>query len=288
MLRIDHPVSRLALLLVLAGSFPVLLLTACTGNILVQGVVPPPAPSTTDIELAITIVQPLTATTAAPGVAAIIQWADIATVPGTTVRVTAQRQNALLEDVGAPINLVGDGSVGSGRDALSDGDADIFVWDITGVLVGDYVITVFIESPDGMSASSVSRDLDIGTAGVITVTSPLPVPVFNFTAPGAADVTVTTGNTFNITWNDNGNANPDALVTLGLDVDADHSNGNEIILLRNDPLSNNGNAGTFTFSFIDENGATVPDGTYSVFAIVNDFIHDPVEANATGQLVLNP
>lgn len=263
------------------------LMTGCTGQMVLQGTLPVPLPSNTDITLAVSIVTPRVATTATLGVAAIIQWADIATVPGTIVRVSAQRQNNLEEPIGDPIHLVGDGTPGVGRDALADGDADIFSWDVTGVLVGDYVITVIVESPDGQTATAVSRDPDRNVNGFVQVTTALPTPTFTFTAPNA-NATLITGDSFNITWNDNGNANAEALLTLGLDPDSDRTNGNEIILLRDDLLSNNGNTGTFTFSFLDENGNTVPDGTYFVFATVDDKVHDPVSATANGQLILNP
>ncbi|GMU34957.1 MAG: hypothetical protein AMXMBFR20_28290 [Planctomycetia bacterium] len=266
-------------------------LAGCTGEMLLYGALPPPKTSVnspTSTTLAIGIVIPATPTTAAPGAAAIVQWADIATIAGTSVRIIAQRENSLGESTSDPIHLVGDGTVGSGRDALADGDGDRVEWDITGVRVGDYVITAIIESPDGETATAISRDTDRGTTGVLTVTTSLPVPTFTFTAPGATDVTVTTGNTFNITWTDNGNNNADARLTLGLDLDDDHDNGNEVILLSNDPLSNNGNTGTFTFSFLDQDGTTVPDGSYSVFAVVDDNANDPVERTATGRLILNP
>jgi len=123
---------------------------------------------------------------------------------------------------------------------------------------------------------------------VITVTTSLPIPTLTFTAPGAADETVTTGNTFDIQWTDNGSSNPDAVVTLGLDTDPDHESGNEYILTSGVPLSENADTGQFTFIFQDENGATVPDGTYTVYAIVDDGANLPVTAEATGQLLLNP
>ena len=90
-----------------------------------------------------------------------------------------------------------------------------------------------------------SFDIDRGTDGVVEITTTLPGADAHVHRASAADVTVTTGNTFNITWNDNGNANADARMTLGLDTDDDHNNGNEVILLRDDPLSNDGNTGTF-------------------------------------------
>jgi hypothetical protein len=240
------------------------------------------------VDLGIAVVQPSTAVTASPGIEALIQWADIATIPGTTVRVTAQRQNAILEDVGDPIELVGDGTPGSGRDALADGDSDIFIWDFTGVRVGDYVIIVTIETPDGQTLTAVSRDEVRGTVGVLTIQTSLPVPELAFTAPGATDVTYNAGGTFDITWTDNGDANPDAVVLLALDVDDDHESGNEIALVRDQLLSIDGSAGTFTFIGLDENGDTVPDGTYTVFATIDDQANDPVTVEATGKLIVAP
>ena len=105
----------------------------CTGADLLFGPLPAGPRMNTDLELAIAIAQPSGQITTAIGLATIIQWADIATVPGTVVRITAQRQNTFNEDTAAPIELVGDGTLGSGRDAVPDGDNDVFDWDITGV-----------------------------------------------------------------------------------------------------------------------------------------------------------
>ncbi|HVP11131.1 MAG TPA: hypothetical protein VMV94_08110 [Phycisphaerae bacterium] len=259
----------------------------CTGNSILSVMFPTdPAPASSN-DLGIAIVKPSTAETASPGMQAIIQWADIGAVPGTVVRLAAQRQSAVHENRGDPIQLIGDGTPGSGRDAVADGDADIFIWDITGVRVGDYVITATIESPDGRTASAVSRDDKRGTTGVLTIVTALPVPVLTFTAP-AADVTVNTGGTTTITWTDNGTANADARVLLGLDTDSDHENGNEIVLLRDAPLSDDDNSGTFTFVRLDENGDAVPDGTYTVFAIVDDNANDPVTSVAAGKIIVAP
>ncbi|MBK8267721.1 MAG: hypothetical protein IPK83_05200 [Planctomycetes bacterium] len=240
------------------------------------------------VNLGIAVAEPAAPVSAAPGVSTIIRWADIAEIDGTVVRITAQRRSDEEEDTADPIELVGDGTLGSGRDALADGNNDIFEWDVTGVRVGTYVIIATIESPDGTMKTVMSRDPDRETTGVIVVTTALPVPTFTFTAPGAADETVVTGNAFNITWTDNGTDNPDAVVTLGLDPDSDRENGNEIILLTGQPLSENGDNGTFVFSFVDTNGDTVPDDIYNVFVIVDDNANDPVRLTAAGQLVLNP
>lgn len=268
--------------------------TGCTGlNLLFGPDLLPEEDPATNIDLGIAVAQPAAATTAEAGSKATIQWADIATVPGTTVRVQAQR---VATSNGTPlpgaftgpaIQLVGNGTPGSGRDALADGDNDLFDWNLAGVLVGSYVITATIESPDGESVTAVSLDATHNVAGVINITTQVPVPTMTFTAPGATDVNVTTGNTFDITWTDNGNANAAALLRLALDPDDDHENGNEITLLSNAPLSEDGNNGLFTFFFQDENGDTVPDGTYTVFSVLNDGLHDPVTVEATGQLILN-
>lgn len=242
-----------------------------------------PAPT-----LGIAIVQPTSPTTAAPGVATVIQWADIAETAGASVRIRVQRQNETDEFIGDPIHLVGDGTAGSGRDALADGDNDIVEWDITGVRVGTYVVFATIETPEGDSIEVLSRDPDRGTTGVINVTTSLPVPTLAFTAPGNADLTVTTGNTVDITWTDNGDANADALLRLALDPDDDRENGNEFTLVSNQPLSENGGNGLFTFFFEDENGATVPDGEYTVFAVIDDNANDIVTVEAEGRLLVNP
>jgi hypothetical protein len=268
----------------------------CTGYDLLYGPVPVPESvnRNTEIDLAVTISQPVANVSAAAGTNQVLQWADIATIAGTVVRVQAQRQavqgNVLLKNsfTGPPIFLVGTGTPGTGGDALADGDSDKFTWNLTGVRVGTYLITVTVESPDGTTKTAISNDSDLGTVGAITVTSTIGPPILNFTAPAAADVTVTTGNTTNITWTDNGAANAAALMTLGLDTDDQHESGNEILLFTGQPLSTDGNTGTFTFNFLDENGNTVPDGTYTVFAIIDDNVNDIRRVEATGKLVLNP
>ena len=168
MLRQTHRLSAVIVMsIALTG-------TGCTALDFLFGPIPFGEVPITDLELGIAITQPSQAVTAAPGVATIVQWADIATLEGTVVRVTAQRRNTLDEDVGDPIELVGNGKPGTGREALGDGANDIFEWDITGVRVGDYVIIATIEAPDGTSLTTISRDSDRGTVGVITVTTALP------------------------------------------------------------------------------------------------------------------
>ncbi len=259
----------------------------CSGLDLLFGPFLNDGASDSALTLAVAVVQPAATVNAVPGVTTVIQWADIAPTAGTVVRVVAQRQDSLGENLGDPIHLIGDGTPGSGRDALADGDNDVYLWDITGVRVGDYVITVTLEAPDGTTAQSVSRDTDSGTTGLIRVTTALPKPTLTFTAPGATDETVN-GGTFEITWTDNGIANAEALLTLGLDADSNHDSGNEIVLLRDAPLSDDLEAGTFTFSGVDENGGAIAGGTYRLFARLDDGVNQIVTVEATGRLIWNP
>ena len=78
----------------------------CTPADLLFGPLPAGPRLNTELELAIAIAQPNQQITTATGVATIIQWADIATVPGTVVRITAQRQNNQNENTADPIELV--------------------------------------------------------------------------------------------------------------------------------------------------------------------------------------
>lgn len=238
------------------------------------------------IKLGIAIAEPNGQVNASAGVLTPIRWADIADIEGTVVRITAQRRNIDDEDTAEPIHLVGDGTTGSGRDALADGDNDIFQWDVAGVRVGTYVIVATIEAPDGETRTVQSRDPDRGTNSTITVTTALPIPTLAFTDPGNADVTVTSPTPFTITWTDNGPQNPDALVSIKLDPDTNHNNGNEITLVSAIPLSEDGTSGSFVFNFIDENGDLIASDTYNLFAVLDDGVNDPVTVNAVGQLVV--
>lgn len=207
------------------------------------------------------------------GVAGTVRWADIAQTAGTVVNVTAQKRNAVNEDIGAPIVLV------TNKDALADGVDDQFSWDPVGVRVGQYTVIAVISAPDGQTATDEST-------GKFNVTTNLPVPSLTFTNPGAADVNFVAPGPLNITWTDNGNAATTAKLRLGLDLDFNHQEGDEIILASNQNLSADGNNGTFAFVGKDENGVAVPAGSYNVFVILDDTINEVVTTRATGKLVV--
>jgi hypothetical protein len=245
--------------------------------------------SNTDLEIGIAIQVPTTSVSVQGGDKTTLAWSDIAKEAGTTVRLQAQRVASIGSTVsgygftGPVLNLIGDGTPGSGRDAVADGQNDSFSWDTTGVRIGSYLITATIESPTGMSQTAVSADSSRNTAGLIVITTALPAPTLTFTKPGNTDATATAPTVFAITWTDNGTANPDAGIVLELDPDSDHNNGNEIVIGR-DVLSNDGNSGEFDFNYVDERGNAVPTGTYSVVARLDDNVHDIVTVTATGKL----
>jgi len=250
------------------------LITACDGaaaRFLLTGETPddPDAPPA----VAVAVAQPSTNANALLGSTTTIRWADVAEDAGTVVSVVAQRRNNLDEATGPEIPLVTD------RDALQDGDADEFEWEVEGILVGSYAITATITAPDGTTSTAEG-------AGRINVTTNLPVPTLTFTNPGAANITLNSGGTLTLTWTDNGSANADARLTLGLDLDFEHTEGDEIILLSDQLLSTGGNAGSFDFTGVDENGNTVANNASILFAVIDDGAHDPVSVTATGRVIV--
>ncbi len=229
-----------------------------------------------DLAPAVAVAEPAADTTVALGAAAIIRWADIAVDAGTSISVRAQRRDPGTDEaIGAELMLLDD------RDALEDGDGDILQWDINGVRVGEYQIRVIISAPDGTTAEDTSD-------GNFMVTTALPVPTLSFSNPGAADVTFNPGDMLAITWTDNGSSNADARLTLGLDLDFDHDDGGEIILLRSELLSTDGDDGSFTFTGVDVDGNAVAANTYVLFATLDDGANDPVDVDATGSLIVSP
>lgn len=207
------------------------------------------------------------------GVPGAVRWADIAQISGTVVNVTAQKRNAVDEDIGAPIVLV------TNKDALADGADDQVSWDPVGVRVGQYTIIATISAPDGQTATDEST-------GQFNVTTTLAVPTLTFTNPGAADVNFVAPGPLNITWTDNGNTATTAKLRLGLDLDFNHQEGDEIILASNQDLSTDGNNGTFAFTGVNSDGVAVPAGSYNVFVILDDTINEVVTVRATGKLVV--
>lgn len=230
--------------------------------------------------LAISFVQPVTTRNVSSGAPATIQWADLASIPGTSVDVRVERVDPGTRSVISTISLV------TARDALADGDSDKFDWDVTGITVGSYQPVVHIAAPDG-------RNSEVRAPGDFNVTSATPVPTLTFTNPGASDVSVATGGNVNITWTDNGVANTLTQITLRLDpTPADRNSGDEITIAQNIAASDGGTTGTFAFNTNDVNATPVPQNTYTLFAVlvdgVNDNLGQPIQADAVGRIIITP
>jgi hypothetical protein len=230
--------------------------------------------------LDVSFVRPLTTQNASAGAAAQIQWVDVATQFGTVIDLRVDRVDPATRAVISQIVLL------TRQDALADGDADLFNWDVTGVVVGSYQPVIRLSAPDG-------RSIEKRATGDFNVQSALPVPLLAFSTPGGADVTVAAGGTLTIQWSDNGTMNPETRITLGLDLNSNHLEGNEILIVNNLPASDGGDSGSFVFSRVDANGAAGPPNTYFLFARLEDRAHDdgtglPIIVNATGRVIVAP
>lgn len=260
----------------LAATF-LLVAGACNPDIIaffLTGGVDPDAPPT----FAITFVSPLTTQNAAPGAAAEIQWADVATVAGTSVALRVDRVDPVTRTVISEIQL-------TNADALADGAADQFDWDVTGVIVGSYQPVIVMSSPDGQMST-------IRADGDFNVTSPLPTPTLSFTSPAAADVNVQVGNMINITWTDNGATNGDTQITLRLDPTPLLPNNGDDRTIGIVDAGDGGNTGTFAFDTMDSDNVQIAPGTYTLSATLADGVHDdlgnPIRVTAIGRIVIDP
>ncbi len=229
-------------------------------------------------KLAITFVTPVTTQSVSAGAPATIQWADIASITGTFINLKVNRVDPATREVITTITLI------PSRDAIGDGDNDIFEWNVDGVIVGSYQPVIAIFSPEGGSQTT-------SAPGDFNVTSAIPAPTLTFTNPGATNVTIPNPGNLNITWTDNGSANPDTKITLQLDPTAG-TPGDERTIAQ-DISAAPDNTGSFNFNRNDVNGNPVPPGTYTLTAILVDGIHDngqggPITVSAVGKVILDP
>ncbi|MCK6455493.1 MAG: hypothetical protein L6Q92_03030 [Phycisphaerae bacterium] len=254
------------------------IVTGCTTDLFLAllGFNQPP-PGTFGISFA----SPATTQNASPGAPAVIRWADITDEPGTSVQLAIRRVDPDTRDVLSETILI------PSRDALADGASDRFDWDVSGVIVGSYQPVLRMSSPTGQSAEEFAP-------GDFNVISAFASPTLTFTTPGAADVSVMTGNNTTIQWTDNGVVNGLTTIRLVLDTDAnDHENGNEITIAEGIMASDDGNNGDFMFDTNDVNMNPVPTGTYTLFAVLEDGIHDdglgnPILVEAVGRIIITP
>src|SRR5262249_2022522 len=122
-------------------------------------------------DLAVTFVSPVTTQSVTSGAPAVIQWADIATETASFITLKVNRVDPTTRQIISTIELI------PSRSATDDGDADIFEWNVAGVIVGSYQPVITLSSPSGgMVTASAPGDFD--------VTSSIPAPTLTFTNPG--------------------------------------------------------------------------------------------------------
>ncbi|MFO0973588.1 MAG: hypothetical protein U1A27_09140 [Phycisphaerae bacterium] len=228
--------------------------------------------------LAVTFANPVTTQNVAPGAPFTIQWADVAMVAGTTATLRVERVDPVSRETISEIPL-------TVEDALADGDADKFDWNVIGVIVGNYQPVITLAAPDGTNVTA-------RATGDLVVTSALPVPTLSFTNPAAADVPVAVGNNVNLTWTDNGVANGDTVITLRLDPTPNAPASGDERTIATVNASDNGNNGTFNFTTVDSDAMQIAPGTYTLSATLNDGVHDdngaPLRVTAVGRVVITP
>ncbi len=151
------------------------------------------------------------------------------------------------------------------------GDAGTLTWD-TGSASGLYAIYA------QLTAAGLTR---VAAAdGKVTVDRP---PQFEFTAP-TRDVTYQpgTGEPLVIAWE---GFDDDGTVQLGLDEDATHDSGNEILIHEAD-LPTTSEAGTFSWTGDDQEGDPVAAGTYFLFARLSDAQNPVSNIDGLGQITV--
>jgi len=173
-------------------------------------------------------------------------------------------EDATFDRNNPPANII--------RDGISEDNGPSSVdWDTTGVAEGTY--SIFVTIDDG-----VNEPVTDAAPGRITV--PNAVPQLTFTEP-ADDVSVTFGSTTTIAWTAT-DPEDDARIDLYVDLDADHDNGNETLILED----RQENDGEDDFAW-DPTGLTP--GRYFVFARIDDGVADPtrpVTVEATGTIAV--
>jgi hypothetical protein len=192
-----------------------------------------------------------------------IDWAA-ATLTGesATVAITLESRTDLSRTVlASELTFAG---TSSGAQALT--------WDTNG-FGGPYSVIADITTP------TLTREAT--SAGLVTIDAR---PKFEFTEP-TGDVTFdpTTEPPLTIAWV---GADESGTVSIGLDPDANHSNGNEILILQDGTLPTTLGPDSFAWDGTDATGAAVPAGTYNLFAKATDNVNQVVTVAGLGQITV--
>ncbi len=223
--------------------------------------------------LAVSIKKPDADRRVAPGAEVVIDWAA-ANVTGEAgvLSLLVESRRDLLRTV-----LLADVAVGS------QGASGTYSWDTTG-FSGPYVIY-------GRLVTA-SRTVEERATGIITVDT---APLFVFEEP-KSNVTFTLGQSpvkpVNLAWT---GRDENAAYRVGLDRDTDHGafeddpngTGRNEIILTTGTITTAQSDGSFSFEGKDRSGRDVPEGTYFIFAIVNDGVNPDLVVEAQGRLTVN-
>lgn len=147
--------------------------------------------------------------------------------------------------------------------------ADSIPWDTTGY-TGPYSIIVRITAGDDTAEAT--------SAGLITVD---PAPSFTFLSP-TADVDLDPNHPLTIRWI---GADNNAGVQIGIDVDQDHTNGDETTIAEPN-LPETAEENEFEWDGTDLSGQPVDAATYYLYAIVDDSLNPQLFAEATGRITV--
>lgn len=150
--------------------------------------------------------------------------------------------------------------------------SDTLTWDTTSFAAAAY--RIFVEVTNG----ELTRDAQ--AAGEITVNGPA---LFFFTSPTTDTTLPADGNiTLGFTLRD---PEGEGAVRLGIDLDADHSNANEIFI-GEVALPDDTKADMFEWNGADEDGNAVDAGAYNLFALVDDGINPIQTVNGLARLIV--
>ncbi|HUW83813.1 MAG TPA: hypothetical protein VMZ31_13575 [Phycisphaerae bacterium] len=195
-------------------------------------------------------------------------------------------------------------TLASGLPGNPDGtDYDDFEWDLRpedltepAVPAGEYWIFGYIGKSDVPEPPSTDIDGYSVAAGKVTVGNT--PPQLEFTTPGDTDETLIiddpndpNSTDLTIKWNSR-DADDPITIELFIDLDGNHDNGNErpintaTINADVGPESDEEEWNNPSDGVVDASGAAVPPGEYTLFALVDDGINDPVVVEAEGKIII--
>ena len=223
-------------------------------------------PTGTATTLAIAILAPTQSRSVPIGTAVPIQWTatSLGDDEAIVTIVVEQRTNLAQSVVAGGIRLTGGGLT------------QTTLWDTSSFVNGEYAIRARIER-GGLLREATAE-------GRITVNER---PEFEFTEPTedtTFDVDPNSDAQIIIRWRSR-DLDDGATARVGLDTDEDHESGNEIELVTR-TLAGELVFDSFRFVGNDGAGEPVPEGTYFIYALVDDEINPKLDVRAQGRIII--